>query len=262
MHFVILEKLAWLMQTFWGKYIQKYLQSMGIECEEDKDLSDCLLELNERKGDEEIIEIINAILMNDALRDCYRVNWNINFVYVRKVVDDMLELVKKGGYNVEDFQIQTEKILTVPMTFDFIEEEFDGDRFYSALTNEINSCYRFGFSIAANILIRKILENLLLDILRARYRPEVEMWFWKERGRSHDFGRLLQTLEENISDFIPYSSALRSSRPIELLKRFKQRGDASAHSIDVFIEKTFLDDNRDKINYLISLLRGLLERIS
>lgn len=261
MHFVALEKLVWLMENFWSKSTPRYLKSMGIEYKKDVKLSEFLMEMNESEGNEAIIEIMNAVLMDNDLRNCYRTNWNINFVYVNEVVNDMLELVKKQGYNVEDLKIETEKVSTVPVTFDFIEEDFSEDRFYSDLVNEINGCYRHGFLIAANNLIRKILENLLIDVLRAKYKPKVNMWYWTDRRRPHDFSKLLQTFEETLSDFIPYSSTLKSTKPIEMLREFKQIGDASTHSIAVFVDKPFLDDNREKINHLIILLHRLLKKM-
>ena len=50
-----------------------------------------------------------------------------------------------------------------------IETKFD-DFFYANLTKEINLAYKFGMFTSAIILSRKMIENLVIEIFRAKYK--------------------------------------------------------------------------------------------
>jgi len=59
-------------------------------------------------------------------------------------------------------------LLTVPAIPEYLLIQVFSDEFYKILVQNINLAYRYGLYTAAMVLIRKILENLLIDILRKK----------------------------------------------------------------------------------------------
>ena len=165
------------------------------------------------------------------------------------------------GYEVEDFRVHIEKGHIVRPNVKLVDDKFVVDKFYLDLVQEINRSYRYGLPSATWILLRKILENLLIDSLRQRYgTAKLDLFYWKERRRFHDFSKLLSNFKSNLADFKPFSSAL-NDEVINRLAIFKEIGNSNAHSIDVLVTIESIDKQKDQINHLIHLLYELVRKI-
>ena len=102
--------------------------------------------------------------------------------------------------STKEFKIKDDDhTVTFPLTKDnLITEKFD-DFFYIRLKNEINIGYKFGLYSSVIVLSRKLVENLLIEILRKKYprnkKGNLEFYYDTKRRRFHDFIVLLDNLE-------------------------------------------------------------------
>lgn len=133
-----------------------------------------------------------------------------------------------------------------------------GDLFYNKLKDEINLGYKFGLYSSVTVLSRKLVENLLIDILKKRFPPNeegnLELYYDTKRNRFHDFALLLDNLERMKNKFRPDEHAI--SKFILLAEPFRMSANSNAHSI---IEVT---DKEKIIEYKIPDMIGLLMRLS
>lgn len=130
--------------------------------------------------------------------------------------------------------------------------------FYKKLESEINSCYSCKAYTAVIILSRKLIENLLIDVLRKKYgsttKRDVEMYYGTEQGRFHDFTFLLKNLDEQKGDFKIDEEIIHQF--FELVKPFRKNANSKAHSIVHIIEK-----KEELKDYDIQRLASLLIRL-
>lgn len=139
---------------------------------------------------------------------------------------------------------------------DLIEIEFK-DFFYDPLIREINLTHRFELFTSTMFLARKLLENLVIEILRIKYPPNVkgnlEIYYNTDEGRFHDFTILLKNLEERKEDFVVDVNIITEF--ISLVKPFRPRANANAHSIIIV-------SNKDEVlKYNIPKMTALLLKL-
>lgn len=262
LNLIALQKTYWLIENYWGTSTQEIIESLGIEYGESKNALELMKSLNAKKDDAALVKIVNTVLLDTDLQRAYESGWNINFVWVKDVVDGLLKLLENDGYKIESFQIKWEgEPLRPPLYADILESKFVKDKFYSELIGQINTCYRHHLFPVVAILFRKILENLVIDILRYKYGSNrMELFFYPNRHRHHDFAVLLKNLRDNVSDFQHYSGAL-NDKLFDMLEKFREQGNANTHSIDVFLGKEEIDNDKQRINYLIGFLYELMQKV-
>jgi hypothetical protein len=138
----------------------------------------------------------------------------------------------------------------------FIEYENIEDDFYQNLVDDINQSYQIGIDDATLVLSRKLLENLVLDLLRLRYGLDDErreLFYNTEKGRLRGFSRLLDNLESNLDDMEYYSDRMDEDL-IRQIERLKGRGDASAHSIEIDVPEEKIQEFREEVNPVVEIL--------
>lgn len=114
---------------------------------------------------------------------------------------------------------------------DIDDTEVNG-QFYPSLVYEINLCYRVKADEACVVLARKLVENLLIDILKRHFgMAEIDLFYNTEHKRHRGLGTLIKEFSEHSEEFDQYTTA-RQSDIIESMKSIKYSGDASAHSIE------------------------------
>lgn len=143
----------------------------------------------------------------------------------------------------------------------FIEVLWVPDDFYKKLINEINRLYAYNLPMSLSVLIRKLLENLIIDILRKKYgMSELSLYYDPSKRRFHDFAVLLKNLNSKRVDFNYITSSLDDSF-IRDLNRYRETGNSAAHSIDVNLTTEQLRGDKEKVNYIIRLLLRILQNI-
>jgi len=143
----------------------------------------------------------------------------------------------------------------------FIAVAWVPDDFYQKIIDEVNRAYAYRMPIALSITIRKLLENLVIDILREKYgTAHLALYYDTSRRRFHDFSVLLQNLDTNKGDFHYISSSLNSEFMAKL-NRYRVTGNAGAHSIDSNLTIEQFTADKDSINYLVQLLLRVFQRL-
>jgi hypothetical protein len=134
------------------------------------------------------------------------------------------------------------------------------DDFYIKLVDEINILYGNNLPVPLCILVRKLLENLVIDILRKRYgMPDASVFFNVSEGRFYTFSKLLKNLSDRKSDFSQYTSNL--DEILTKIDKFREKGNSAAHSIEVDITIFQIESTKEDMNYLVSRLVSLRERL-
>jgi len=192
------------------------------------------------KGEELALNFAKHVLKNELnLRDEEVINKDRELFDELNLVSDNLEIV----------EYSSTKILNVGNY---------SDDFYEDLQGEINKAYNYGLYSSVFVLVRKLLENLVIDLLRKKYGLEnVDLFFNPSKNRFHNFSTLIEILEEKQLDFRPAEPAINSDL-IETINDFRQKGNSSAHSITLNIKKEDLDEKIEDLEHTIKILvRGL-----
>lgn len=104
--------------------------------------------------------------------------------------------------------------------------------FVNAHIIETNKAYTAGCYTATFILCRKILENLLSDILRKKYpqknKKSVDLYYDTAKGRTRDFGEILMNFKKNAKDFGPDKALLQ--RILQKANPFRDDANKKTHS--------------------------------
>jgi hypothetical protein len=128
-----------------------------------------------------------------------------------------------------------------PREESFIAISEPDDNFYGPLINDINTCYKNRVYDATLILTRKLLENLLIEILRGHYgMTELSLFYIEEKGRFQPFAVLLENARDRIEQLRMYD--LDIADLLEEMDRFREEGNASAHSITVNVTEQEIDN--------------------
>lgn len=97
---------------------------------------------------------------------------------------------------------------------------------------EINRAYSYRCYTACFLMCRKVVENLVLDVLELKFPRSVgdnlEIYFDKSQGRYRDFSVLLGALSEHSAEFGP--EAKLAQRIVALAAPFKHDANDKAHS--------------------------------
>lgn len=145
-------------------------------------------------------------------------------------------------------------------TEDYISVASVPDDFYKRLIDEINHLYREQLVFALSVLIRKLLENLVIDILRRKYgTSQLGLYYDPSRRRFQDFAVLVKNLDAKKADFDYVTPNL--ARAIKDIERYRETGNSSAHSLDANLTIDTFAKDRQRINYLVQLLFRVLQNI-
>lgn len=106
------------------------------------------------------------------------------------------------------------------------------DYFKKGHIAELNRAYTYGCYTVVFTLARKIVENLIIDILKAKY-PEAkkenkELYFDTSQGRLKDFDVILSSLKSKKSDFGTENKGVE--RLCDLAKSLKNNANDKTHS--------------------------------
>jgi hypothetical protein len=130
--------------------------------------------------------------------------------------------------------------------------------------NEVNKAYTSGCYTATFILIRKIIENLIIDILRNKFseksnKKNKELYYNISQQRFHDFSIILDNLFKKRTEFGIEGKTL-IERLNQLVKKFKKDANDKTHSWFHLVEsrQEFNDINVTQIFQLILKLESII----
>lgn len=109
------------------------------------------------------------------------------------------------------------------------DSEIDGF-FYPNLVYEINLCYKVQADAAVLVLNRKLIESLIVDILRSVFTMDrIELFY--ENGQSLPLSKLIDNMKSERAELKKYASNIDEGF-FRALDNLKYHGDASAHAIE------------------------------
>ncbi len=151
--------------------------------------------------------------------------------------------------------------IKTPLKFDRIVErdiKFSEDT-YNAIIREINTTYLHYCFTAMYILVRKLLENLVLDSLRLFYGPSgIDNYYNSNKRRFLGFSRLRKNFQTmiNKTDFIQKVHTI-DQKIIDWLLIFKESGDIHAHSTFSIGHQNLIEENKGILNDLLKILEQI-----
>lgn len=175
------------------------------------------------------------------------------------------------GELIEFFEPIAKKVREEP---DFDIETFTGrnylnlttlpDDFYRDLQDQINRAYRANVLPAVQILSRKFLENLIVDILKRKFGfsgGNLELFYDAGNGRFLNFRRLLKNLENKFDEFIGISAGF-DRELLRKIKNFKQQANSSAHTLEISITRDTIDGDAEDLEHIIKVLIRVLNSLN
>lgn len=140
---------------------------------------------------------------------------------------------------------------------------YDSDnKFVKGHIEEINQAFGSSCYTCVVILMRKVVENMLIDILRFRYPDNTiinkELYFDTNKNRPHDFNVILKNFEEKSTDFDMERKLV--TKIIGRARELKESGNDKAHSWFHLVKRPKEIKELD-LQELIDLITELEKRI-
>jgi hypothetical protein len=161
---------------------------------------------------------------------------------------ELLEIIPKTG-------VKAALSLSIIKTR-YVDVDRFPDDFYKGLVEQINACYQHAVYPASQILIRKLLENCLIDILRKRYGlAKIDMFYNTSKGHFHDFSTLLENANTRIKDFAHVKDPFDENL-LKKINSYREQGNSSAHNISLDNQAILsgLDNSRSELNFIVKSL--------
>ena len=126
---------------------------------------------------------------------------------VRQIVNRLVNSLRENGLEydhvTQTFSRSTdgEGILILPPTrqLNVLIDHFS-DYFYDYRKDKINMAYKYGLFTSVSLLCRKMIQDLVYDILRLKYhantQSNLEIYYNRKENRQHDFTLLIKNLED------------------------------------------------------------------
>jgi hypothetical protein len=132
------------------------------------------------------------------------------------------------------------------------------NKFYNKHILEINKAYNAGCYTSVNVLLRKIIENVIIDILRHKYPPDDRsnkiLYYNIDRKSYQDFSIVLKNLYDKRNDFDTLKKQIE--RLYDLCKNFKDDANDKTHSLYHIVERREEIDELH-VDTIIELAKGI-----
>jgi hypothetical protein len=166
----------------------------------------------------------------------------------------------------KDFEVKGSKD-ELSSSEDLILTKFT-DSFYVSLVDEINTTFKKKLWTSTMVLLRKLFENLLIEMFREKYisDPEkVNLFYNKKEHQFRSFESLKNSLfdKDNLIDFEPYDPMIYKDRNFKgFLEKIKIEGNKNAHTMEIIHNPEKIKVMRDAINEYSALLCRIINRIN
>lgn len=186
-----------------------------------------------------------------------------------KLMDENVTMVLPGENRIPGEE--TEELVAgkpVPTKPDFleIETELRVDQVYSDLIDEINVCVHSEAYSSALVMLRKLLETLIVDLLRFKYDPldRQDMYFDQTSKFFLPLRILVNRFEEISNEYTSYGF---KKDHLAAIKGFRKKGNDAAHNIVDFVTHKEMNSYRKNANHAVVILlrlngikRGILNK--
>ncbi len=213
----------------------------------------------------EMLSLIKEIFTDKNFKNLEYSNWNNLGDFVREWPDELGKVLKSRGITYDETQnkfFYNSQAIDSNVEFNAVENflQIDlEDVLYNDLISEINKCYKYKLPTATFILCRKLVENLLIDVIRVKFHPtgDINKYYDTSKRRFLDFSKLITNLKTEKKNFLGYEKAIDDI--VSLSSDLRESANESAHSI--FPINQVEDLEKFKIPLLVKSLYGLFNRI-
>lgn len=138
-------------------------------------------------------------------------------------------------------------------------ENIQPKHLYLQLVKEINDSFHFGCYTATMILYRKLVENLVLEIILASFKrgsAEVQEFYDKKKGRVKDFSKLIDFFKQHREDLTRSSAISRKdlNSLISKVNEVKDKLNAFTHILQHHAIESDVMRIKDKLNFILDSL--------
>jgi len=189
---------------------------------------------------------------------------SLYLVKKKKTIDEFNYYPPNQEMDFYEEQISGQKINNVQEVYEnlktFLEINHLQDPFYVKLIEQINKCYRYKMPDIALERIRKLFENLLIDILKKKYQNDVSS-YQNLKKKHHQFHIIVENTKEKIKngDFENVRSDFEEA--INWVVKLRDKGSKSTHSITFDVKTKYLDEIHDEIVRKTELLQRIITLI-
>jgi hypothetical protein len=216
------------------------------------------LERSHNFGDNDYVPNLSKVVKEAFKRNKKNALEMFHFIFVMHLKIDQSDFESIDW--LESFLETDKSSIIIPLNDPFLEIENVPDDFYRDLINLINQAYSIEFYPAVLIFSRKILENLLVDILRKKYgMPNIDMFYMTSKGRFQGFNTLLKNFDDNLGDFQHIIPELDSNF-VKQINEYRESGNSSAHTLELNITKEDVD-KKSNLEFIIKTLIRLFNNI-
>lgn len=117
--------------------------------------------------------------------------------------------------------------------------------FLKGHVDEINKCYTSNCYTASFILLRKVIENLITEIIKKKFlgknKEDKELYLNFDTGHIRDLSEIIKNLRDKSNTFAPDEKKL-IQRILQLSEQFKDDANDKTHSLYHLCNKKELDD--------------------
>src|SRR6185437_8323525 len=189
-------------------------------------------EINDTAARENIIKNNSFQDLFEYVTDCIEV-----FGQMRAEIENKRQPAPKtSGKYVDHAKKKSAESRKRKTLLDF-STEYPYKTFYKRLEDEINLCNSSSLPNATLMLSRKMVENLLYNILELKFPGKRNLWYrdTKHGGRSHDFSVLIENLDNNSSEFEQDERAL-IHHLLSSIESFRREANSTAHKVIEYLE--------------------------
>lgn len=221
---------------------------------------------------EEVHGWIRQQQIKEILGDSEHLDAKVAIDHVHSVVrnlDDFgyLRYTPSGGVKISaSGSMWFKSLLRGEQSYGFFSEEWSdfSDSPFADLRREIEECYHAGAHTAVVVLSRKLIENLLIELLRMQYGLETdadrELFYDTDRKRFQPLAVLIENFENNLHDFRPFSEKIDEGT-VQKLNDIRETGNAGAHSVETGMSSDELATFRGDMNEVIEDLDKVRQKL-
>lgn len=216
--------------------------------------------LGARKGEQ-----IAFILSHASQRDAYRLSLetildihsnhcaDVNFV---RRINESLRIVRMHWDCSEGRVVFLGPDSMPSLDYDYIEQGIIQSAEYKELEFEINELARSGLLASCAVMKRKLIENLMIDLLRNKYPIERTLYLTSRGDRYKMYQKLEESIIQKKADFRPIYPDIDGF--ISLLELYREPGNQGAHNIVLNPLSALVTGERDQFNNILRIFRRLI----
>ena len=154
----------------------------------------------------EILKIMNMIYLDPEFKIMQREGWNYYGEYINQWPGELEGLLSFSGIKWNEskrtFDLNGTAIdATSAQGIKLISHSFS-DPFFGRLSGEIYRAYNSNMVTATFILTRKLLENLVIELLRSKFSKDVSKYYDTSKHRFLGFSNLVDNLKKEKNQLV------------------------------------------------------------